>query len=189
MNNPRRRIAEYPGDGGPGTKPGESISVQKALGFCHPIIMPDFPPKRTLFFPCHSWLSRPQPYDFHPLALEKTLLYVDVYGLFCVLWAKEYTNWENEAPHFSDAKVNVKSANQACYCEFSRNSYRSWSQRCTFSLGEKPSDRTGGESKTSYACVQIGIENCGECNRNTCEENRGQIGSFSGKCKYGSPFP
>jgi len=44
LDNPGLRIAEYPLDRRPWTKPGESVRVQQALLRCHPAIMPDFSP-------------------------------------------------------------------------------------------------------------------------------------------------
>jgi hypothetical protein len=42
LDNPDLRIAEYPLDRRPWTKPGESVSVQQALPRGHPAIMTDF---------------------------------------------------------------------------------------------------------------------------------------------------
>jgi len=71
-NNPGLRIAEYPLERRPWTKPGESVCVQQALSRCHPVIMTDFSRASNTVSPCPACLSQPLRSNFYPLVWEKT---------------------------------------------------------------------------------------------------------------------
>jgi trans-aconitate methyltransferase len=51
-DDPGLRVAKYPRNRGPWTKPGESVLIQQAPLLCHPEIMPKISLDLNSFFPC-----------------------------------------------------------------------------------------------------------------------------------------